>query len=436
MTVKATFPNKKPKLYVDFTSGKPDIRFGSFRETVGSYVGKDGFIKIGNYKTPRIDHDPLTGECLGLLMENGTTNLISDHRQWAGGNYKQTGQSGFTITGPDGEANSAKEYTVNSDIGTSGGSTGIYSSNYGISATNPISISCYVKVTRDDQISFQWLDNNNNKRSDRIQVFKDGRPAINRASEGGNKAGSGGNTRFQRLPNGWVRLMWENVTGSANSTSYIQLYAYDHTLDPNGSNVGYAVYGIQIENQTYCSSVCYSGDDRYDSTTSQFNQRSAEQKIQIIDPPFTFPATILAEYRWKDMTYARRPFAIRPQGGSDTIRPLVYANGTLNFFTSHGSISHGSGTIVKGQDLKFAYVMGISGKQTENNVTLNSFRSVVDGSSQQTTGSSLTEEHVEKLLLGYSTAGDAPRDFCGHIKRFHVYDGGMTEAQMQTLTRF
>jgi len=82
MTVKATFPDKKPKLYVDFTSGKPDIRFGSFRETVGSYIGKDGFIKIGNYKTPRIDHDPLTGECLGLLMENGTTNLISDHREW------------------------------------------------------------------------------------------------------------------------------------------------------------------------------------------------------------------------------------------------------------------------------------------------------------------------------------------------------------------
>ena len=437
MTVKATFPDKKPKLYVDFTSGKSDIRFGSYRETVGSYIGKDGFIKIGKYKKPRIDHDPLTGECLGLLIENSTTNLISDHRQWAGGNYKQTAVSGFTITGPDGEANSAKEYTVNSDIGTSGGSTGVYSSNYGISATNPISISCYVKVTRDDQISFQWMDNNNNKRSDKIQVFKDGRPAVNRASEGGNNAGNGGNTRFQRLPNGWVRVMWENVTGSANSTSYVQLYSYDHTLDPNGSNVGYAVYGIQIETGTYCSSVCYSGDDRYDSTTSQFNQRGAEQKIQIIDPPFTFPATILAEYRWKDLTYARRHFAIRPQGGSDTIRPLVYVNGTIDFFTSHGgSLTNGAGTIVKGQDHKFAYVIGVSGKQTENNVTLNQMRVVIDGNSQTAHNSSLTEEHVEKLLLGYSLSGDSPRDYCGHIKRFHVYDGGMTEAQMQALTRF
>ena len=123
MTVKATFPNKKPKLYVDFTSGKPDIRFGSFRETVGSYVGKDGFIKIGNYKTPRIDHDPLTGECLGLLIENGTTNQVTDHREWSS-NYKQSVVSGYTITGPDGESGSAREYTVNSDIGTDGGSTG------------------------------------------------------------------------------------------------------------------------------------------------------------------------------------------------------------------------------------------------------------------------------------------------------------------------
>lgn len=436
MTVKATFPDKKPKLYVDFTSGKPDIRFGSFRETVGSYVGKDGFIKIGNYKTPRIDHDPLTGECLGLLIENGTTNLISDHRQWSN-NYKQTGQSGFTITGPDGEANSAKEYTVNSDIGTSGGSTGIYSSNYGIGASSPISISCYVKVTRDDQISFLWMDNNNSKRSDKIRVYKDGRPPVNRASEGGNNAGNVGNTRFQRLPNGWVRLMWENVTGSANSSSYIQLYAYDHTLDPDGSNVGYSVYGIQIETGTYCSSVCYSGDTRYDSTASQFNQRGVEQKIQIMDPPFTFPATIVAEYRWKDLTYARRPFAIRPQGGSDTIRPLTYTNGTIDFFTGHGgSLTVGAGTIVKGQDHKFAYVIGVSGKQTENNVTLNQMRVVVDGNSQTAHNSSLTEEHVEKLLLGYSTGGDTPRDYCGHIKRFHVYNGGMTEAQMQALTRY
>tara|TARA_Y100001972_G_C7634723_1_gene318611 strand:- start:45 stop:1352 length:1308 start_codon:yes stop_codon:yes gene_type:complete len=435
MTVKATFPNKKPKLYVDFTSGKPDIRFGSFRETVGSYVGKDGFIKIGNYKTPRIDHDPLTGECLGLLIENGTTNQVTDHREWSS-NYKQSVVSGYTITGPDGESGSAREYTVNSDIGTDGGSTGIYNANYGIGASSPISISCYVKVTRDDQISFQWLDNNNNQRSDRIQVFKDGRPAINRASEGGNKAGTVGTSRFQRLPNGWVRLMWENVTGIINSTSYIQLYAYDHILNPNGSNVGYAVYGIQIETGTYCSSVCYSGDTRYDSTASEFNQRGVEQKIQIIDPPFTFPATILAEYRWKDMTYARRPFAIRPEGGSDTIRPLTYTNGTLNFFSSHGTVNLGSGTITRLQDLKFAYVMGVSGKQTENNVTLNSFRAVAGGGSQVTTSSSLTEEHVEKVLLGYSTTGDAPRDFCGHIKRFHVYNGGMTEGQMQALTRF
>ena len=96
----------------------------------------------------------------------------------------------------------------------------------------------------------------------------------------------------------------------------------------------------------------------------------------------------------------------------------------------------GSGTIVKGQDHKFAYVMGVSGKQTENNVTLNQFRVVIDGSSQVVAGSNLTEEHVEKLLLGYSLSGDSPRDYCGHIKRFHVYDGGMTEAQMQALTRF
>ena len=50
MTVKATFPNKKPKLYIDFTSGKSDIRFGSYRESPGSYIDKDGFLKITDRK--------------------------------------------------------------------------------------------------------------------------------------------------------------------------------------------------------------------------------------------------------------------------------------------------------------------------------------------------------------------------------------------------
>ena len=61
------------KSLVDATSGQNLVTFT--RASSGTYVGSDGLIKTATTDTPRFDHNPTTGESLGLLVEEQRTNL-------------------------------------------------------------------------------------------------------------------------------------------------------------------------------------------------------------------------------------------------------------------------------------------------------------------------------------------------------------------------
>jgi X-X-X-Leu-X-X-Gly heptad repeat protein len=62
------------KSLVDATTGSNLVDFT--RSTGGTYVGSDGLIKTAVVNEPRFDHDPVTGESLGLLVEEQRTNLL------------------------------------------------------------------------------------------------------------------------------------------------------------------------------------------------------------------------------------------------------------------------------------------------------------------------------------------------------------------------
>jgi hypothetical protein len=75
-----------PSLDLDFTgqkslkdgiSGQDLITFT--RASSGTYVGSDGLIKSATTNEPRFDHNPTTGESLGLLVEEARTNSIRNN---------------------------------------------------------------------------------------------------------------------------------------------------------------------------------------------------------------------------------------------------------------------------------------------------------------------------------------------------------------------
>ena len=68
--------------------------------------------------------------------------------------------------------------------------------------------------------------------------------------------GTEGTTSYERYPNGWVRVKWEGASNNANATTYLQLYIYDHAqANSDGDNIGYAVWGFQVENGPFCTST-------------------------------------------------------------------------------------------------------------------------------------------------------------------------------------
>jgi len=75
----ADYPTIQPSLNLDFANARAlDPRIAFTRgSTFATYVGKDGLIKYARTNEPRFDHDPITGESLGLLIEEPRTNYQS-----------------------------------------------------------------------------------------------------------------------------------------------------------------------------------------------------------------------------------------------------------------------------------------------------------------------------------------------------------------------
>ena len=67
-------PFAESKSLVDATTGRNLVTFT--RASSGTHVGSDGLIKTATTNEARFDHNPTTGESLGLLVEESRTNLL------------------------------------------------------------------------------------------------------------------------------------------------------------------------------------------------------------------------------------------------------------------------------------------------------------------------------------------------------------------------
>lgn len=71
------FPNVRPSLDLRFALAKKlDPRITFTRGSTGTYFGPDGLMKTAGVNEPRFDHDPITGQSLGLLIEESRTNQL------------------------------------------------------------------------------------------------------------------------------------------------------------------------------------------------------------------------------------------------------------------------------------------------------------------------------------------------------------------------
>jgi len=97
----AAIAGVSPTLDYRFAREKREIETVSLTDKLtytggnGTFVGSDGFIQPATTNVPRFDHDPVTGESLGLLVEESRTNLIVGSEKF---NVSPWINSGATIT--------------------------------------------------------------------------------------------------------------------------------------------------------------------------------------------------------------------------------------------------------------------------------------------------------------------------------------------------
>ncbi len=105
------YPTIRPTLDLDFANSKTlDPRITFARSSGGSYVGPDGLIKYAGVNEARFDHDPVTGESLGLLIEESRTNLLTYSQDFSNVNWSQFNltTSLSNVLSPDGVSYSYK----------------------------------------------------------------------------------------------------------------------------------------------------------------------------------------------------------------------------------------------------------------------------------------------------------------------------------------
>lgn len=103
-------PNVRPVADFNFAATKVlDNRINFSRGSVGTYTDNMGVVRYASHNVPRFDHDPTTGESLGLLIEESRTNQVAYSNSGAGlngapyyGNWNASPYTDNFAVAPDG----------------------------------------------------------------------------------------------------------------------------------------------------------------------------------------------------------------------------------------------------------------------------------------------------------------------------------------------
>ena len=236
----------KDKSLIDKISGNNLITFS--RASTGTYVDSDGLIKTAVTDAPRFDHDPVTGESLGLLIEEERTNLITDS---TGAGFITTNVTRLidnTIVNPEGQNGAFKL--------TSSAVSGIHRINKSFTSANSHVGSVFVKkgTSRYILVGFGGMSNSFSALFD----IEPGLTTDRLLGQGGVGIYSNINAGYEEFPNDWIRI-WAIGTTTGTNGMFVG-FAENNTTFRLTNFIGstadtFYIWGFQYEdNATFTTS--------------------------------------------------------------------------------------------------------------------------------------------------------------------------------------
>ena len=203
MSVIENYPALRPSFFLDFAnSGRVDPRISCVRASTATCCGPDGKRRTVASNVPRIDYDPATGKCLGLLVEEARTNhCIAPNNLTSSGAWFLEGACSAEYFAADGG------YSV---LSVTGATYTARPASPSISTDLSMVISCEVKRTATSQKVYVQR---NGYVGSYLRVVYDFNTETVMLLKGGEAVSSGYGA--VKLEDGWVRI-W--VAGAVRTT--------------------------------------------------------------------------------------------------------------------------------------------------------------------------------------------------------------------------
>jgi hypothetical protein len=253
-----------------------EVEFSRTQDTQASYVKSDGIIGYAATDVARFDHDPLTNESLGLLVEEARTNnvLRSDSISYATSSGSVTVNTTNTLA-PDGTFTAVAYAPSQRPAGTTYHEHGLITPSIG-SCPNGNIISIYAKMGPDPTLKYIHL-----------RIFTGSYITTFNLEDGTftENTPSTFPSTMTDVGNGWWRLTARNLTGS--STNLLRIYIGDNTSivnTPTGDEI--YLWGLQNETGSFPTS--------YIPTPATFTSRASEATYYDVNGNVAFAATDVA----------------------------------------------------------------------------------------------------------------------------------------------
>lgn len=253
-SVNADFPNVRPTLDLRFALAKKlDPRITFTRGTTGTYVDADGYIKTAPANVPRFDHDPITGECRGLLIEVSRVNSLlysEDFSNWTATNINVSTNA---TTSPDGNLTADKIY----DNSTKS-LKWVLRNISGITAGTTITSSVFIKfdsLTRNFLIQLTDAPSGGSNYST-VRLYPNGSYDISDSTFSNTSA------KVIPYPNGWYRLYITITTSTITTITnrlVLECSSPKSTNYPGDGSSGVYIWGAQLETGAFPTSYIPTG---------------------------------------------------------------------------------------------------------------------------------------------------------------------------------
>ena len=391
----------------DAISGQNLVSFT--RASSGTYIGSDGLVKTATTNEARFDHNPTTGESLGLLVEEARTNLLLRSEEFENSAWNSSpGARTVTanqIAAPDG--------TTTADLVTADGTSTVHSvlQSLTLSAV-PYSYSVFAKAGTNNFLQLRFF-----------VAFGGSFANFNLATGVVGTTSGSVTSSIQAYPNGWYRCTMVFTTTAATSSVgiYIVSSASASSAEVNSLSTSVYLWGAQLEAGAFATS--------YIPTTTATVTRAADV-ASITGSNFSSwynqtEGVFYGQYSVQGLSSQNYLFTASEDTTTNNSHIVYSVNPNLRWQSLTGGVSQQISILTGGHQAKVTYSCATA-YQADN------YAGSVNGLSVVTDLSGTVPTSITRMAIGSSPSSSFPLN--GTIKRLAYWGQRLANTTLQSIT--